>query len=71
MNRSLHLSYLNSATSLIFVCSLCSFSIWKLSMSDPQQEPPKPQRQKKGAPDEPPATLPQHITVSRKDSADR
>jgi len=40
-------------------------------MSDPQQEPPKPQRQKKGAPDKPPATLPQHKTVSRKDGADR
>ncbi|MEG3874111.1 MULTISPECIES: hypothetical protein [unclassified Microcoleus] len=40
-------------------------------MSDPQQEPPKPQRQKKGAPDEPPATHPQHKTVSRRDGADR
>jgi hypothetical protein len=26
-------------------------------MSDPQQEPPKPQRQKKGVPDEPPVPI--------------
>jgi len=40
-------------------------------MSDPQQKPPKPQEQKKSAPNEPPATDPKHRTVSRGDSAGR